>query len=309
MAPLSRPSAPAFLVTVFIEIGRGCPDSARVQTKADTFERNHSDNTVRSKAVASNRSSPRAGLQWGCDVANLVDNCPMYGDVPPMSRKLVGFYPRASDLWFDAGADVSHVIFHRVFPAVSAHGCIMTNIGVKPFFGGTEFGTKAGGVESAKVNGEMVASEGPPAGPDQLEGNAPGEADSMPGVLAGMCFFGRRSARPRTMPVDYSRFDHIGDSDSDGEATGAVPRAPVAEPQPAPPDEVMEDLEDYFQRLDARRAEAEEAEARAGLGLGPGTGEAFEPPSVERFEEADLAALAPSASSARSSECSICLAW
>ncbi|CAE8635950.1 unnamed protein product, partial [Polarella glacialis] len=114
---------------------------------------------------------------------------------------------------------------------------------------------------------------------------------------------------PRTMPVDYSRFDHIGDSDSDGEATGAVPRAPVAEPQPAPPDEVMEDLEDYFQRLDARRAEAEEAEAEAGLGLGPGTGEAFEPPSVERFEEADLAALAPSASSARSSECSICLAW
>ncbi|CAE8681679.1 unnamed protein product [Polarella glacialis] len=39
-----------------------------------------------------------------------------------------------------------------------------------------------------QVFGDMVASEGLPAGPGQLDVHATGETDSVPGVLAGICF-------------------------------------------------------------------------------------------------------------------------
>ena len=48
---------------------------------------------------------------------------------------------------------------------------------------------------------------------------------------------------------DYSRFDHIVDSSDEEEA--AAPAAP-----PRPPPNVLEDLEDYFRRLDERSADA-----------------------------------------------------
>eukprot|EP00930_Biecheleria_cincta_P030823 TRINITY_DN21366_c0_g1_i1.p1 TRINITY_DN21366_c0_g1~~TRINITY_DN21366_c0_g1_i1.p1 ORF type:complete len:244 (-),score=34.82 TRINITY_DN21366_c0_g1_i1:75-782(-) len=99
------------------------------------------------------------------------------------------------------------------------------------------------------------------------------------------------------MPVDYSRFDNIDTSDSeteqpDGRLPDIVPSA--APPVPRPPPNVLEDLEDYFERLDARRAELESDRESP-------------PPSVERFAEEDLAALTPHTASEQGSECAICL--
>ena len=53
---------------------------------------------------------------------------------------------------------------------------------------------------------------------------------------------------------DYSRFDHIVDSSDEEEA--AAPALP-----PRPPPNVLEDLEDYFRRLDERRSRSEPADA------------------------------------------------
>lgn len=99
--------------------------------------------------------------------------------------------------------------------------------------------------------------------------------------------------------VDYSRFDGIGDSDDDSPAPSRAP-APAA---PRPPPNVMDDLEDYFRRMDERRAAAESEQAEA---------ESVAPASVERFSEDELAALKKvqfaAGSSSSYSDCSICLA-
>ena len=98
--------------------------------------------------------------------------------------------------------------------------------------------------------------------------------------------------------VDYSRFDGIGDSDDDSPAPSRAP-APAA---PRPPPNVMDDLEDYFRRMDERRAAAESEQAEA---------ESVAPASVERFSEDELAALKKvqfAAGRSSYSDCSICLA-
>lgn len=112
--------------------------------------------------------------------------------------------------------------------------------------------------------------------------------------------------------LDYSRFDHIGDSDDDDEGPGpglegapqellqalALQRAeaegvPAAAPQP--PDNVLEDLEDYFERWDARRAG------------GTDPSESASAASVERFEGEDFALL-DRLGGMGGAECAICLA-
>lgn len=98
--------------------------------------------------------------------------------------------------------------------------------------------------------------------------------------------------------VDYSRFNGIGDSDDDSPAPTRAP-APAA---PRPPPNVMDDLEDYFRRMDERRAAAESEQAEA---------ESVAPASVERFSDTELTALKTVQFAAgRSSyqDCSICLA-
>lgn len=72
--------------------------------------------------------------------------------------------------------------------------------------------------------------------------------------------------------INYSKFDHIGDSDDEDK--------PVTPPQARtqPPPNVMDDLEDYFRRMDERRAEA-----------GVPGGQA--PASVDRLDESQLASL------------------
>lgn len=102
------------------------------------------------------------------------------------------------------------------------------------------------------------------------------------------------------MPVDYSRFDHIG-SESEEEPNPSTPVQAVLSTDeegspspPRPPQGVMEDLEDYFERLDARRAEALE--------------QGEEPPSVERFTEEDLGRLKRlKAAAGCQAECAICI--
>ncbi|CAK0877610.1 unnamed protein product [Prorocentrum cordatum] len=110
--------------------------------------------------------------------------------------------------------------------------------------------------------------------------------------------------------LDYSRFDHIGDSDDDegpdpgpegvpqellqalalqAEAEGAAAAAP------RPPDNVLEDTVDYFERWDARRAG------------GADPSESASAASVERFEEDDFARLDQLAGLG-GAECAICLA-
>merc|ERR1719183_2892823 len=103
--------------------------------------------------------------------------------------------------------------------------------------------------------------------------------------------------------VDYSRLDGIGDTSSDEEPPAQHIPAALAGPQQqgrtqAPPDGVLEDLEDYFERLDNRRAALE-----AG-------GEPFasDAASVERFSEEDFALLQHSSATATGAECPICLA-
>jgi hypothetical protein len=96
------------------------------------------------------------------------------------------------------------------------------------------------------------------------------------------------------MPLDYSRFDNIGDADSEDESPAPPPAAPPpATPPPSAPNDVMDDLEDYFARMEERRQEGGSA-----------------PPTVDRFAEADVRAFeqikyVPSSSY---DECSVCLA-
>lgn len=119
------------------------------------------------------------------------------------------------------------------------------------------------------------------------------------------------------MPVDYSRFDNIDtDSDTDGDADAR--RAPQPSDanspsaQPRPPDNVMEDLEDYFERLDARRAEAEAASSAAPFGGVVRDEDVAAAASVERFAEAELEQLERSTGPGEragggAGECAICL--
>merc|ERR1712118_59859 len=65
-----------------------------------------------------------------------------------------------------------------------------------------------------------------------------------------------------------------------------------------PPDRVMDDLEDYFQRLDNRRSELEEGRELS----------AADAPSVERFSEEDFALLQQGGAVSSGLECPICLA-
>ncbi|CAL1142052.1 unnamed protein product [Cladocopium goreaui] len=103
--------------------------------------------------------------------------------------------------------------------------------------------------------------------------------------------------------VDYSRFDHIDTSDSEADEPAAWRNVsgPGANPgaSQGPPANVMEDLEDYFHRVDARRAEIEAEMATDGDSMGM--------PSVERFEDADFQALARR-NLESAAECAICLA-
>ena len=71
--------------------------------------------------------------------------------------------------------------------------------------------------------------------------------------------------------INYSKFDHIGDSDDEDEQPVTPPQA-----RTQPPPNVMDDLEDYFRRMDERRAEA-----------GVPGGQA--PASVDRLDESQLA--------------------
>mmetsp|Transcript_10096 Transcript_10096/g.22711 ORF Transcript_10096/g.22711 Transcript_10096/m.22711 type:complete len:234 (-) Transcript_10096:36-737(-) len=103
--------------------------------------------------------------------------------------------------------------------------------------------------------------------------------------------------------VDYSRFDHIDVSDSEEEEVAQAPQpaaGPAPEARPQAPDTVLDDLQDYFARLDARRAEQEAAADAASV---------LSAASVERFEDGDFAALARDAGpDERGEECAICLA-
>mmetsp|Transcript_54041 Transcript_54041/g.121400 ORF Transcript_54041/g.121400 Transcript_54041/m.121400 type:complete len:234 (-) Transcript_54041:23-724(-) len=105
--------------------------------------------------------------------------------------------------------------------------------------------------------------------------------------------------------VDYSRFDHIDVSDSDEDQgheslPEAEPRGPPAETRPQAPDVVLDDLHDYFGRVDARRSE-QEANAND-------FADALSVASVECFDAADLAALwTEKGPGPRGEECAICL--
>jgi hypothetical protein len=89
--------------------------------------------------------------------------------------------------------------------------------------------------------------------------------------------------------LDYSRFDGIGDS-SDEESV----REPLSYPaQEGAPSNVLDDLEDYFRRLDERRRESQSVEA---------------PPSVERFTAEEIRTFPTVAySTGGYGECSVCL--
>ena len=92
---------------------------------------------------------------------------------------------------------------------------------------------------------------------------------------------------------DYSRFDHIIDSSDEEEA--AAPALP-----PRPPPNVLEDLEDYFRRLDERSADA----AMAASANDDGDA------GVPHLSDEDLAELDTAAYVAGDGlpDCSICLA-
>ncbi|CAE7415954.1 unnamed protein product [Symbiodinium necroappetens] len=102
------------------------------------------------------------------------------------------------------------------------------------------------------------------------------------------------------MQIDYSRFDHIDTSDSEADEPIAASRLPgQSDHPPAPPANVLDDLEDYFHRLDARRSELE-------AGLGASLDEESAVPSVERFNDADFRKLVRWRGT-EAAECAICL--
>jgi len=98
-------------------------------------------------------------------------------------------------------------------------------------------------------------------------------------------------------PINYSRFDHIGSDDEDDD-----PDTPRVRSRPQPPPDVRDDLEDYFRRMDERRAASDGAESS-------------EPASVDRFTDEQIARLETlkyvstdtAAASSAGSECAICL--
>ncbi|CAJ1451752.1 unnamed protein product [Effrenium voratum] len=103
--------------------------------------------------------------------------------------------------------------------------------------------------------------------------------------------------------VDYSRFDHIDTSDSEDGLASPQRHVPTgaSHATEGAPENVLEDLEDYFERLDARRGDVP---LDGIVGDDPTA-----MPSVERFDDTDLSALSrrrPDGSD--SVECSICLA-
>ena len=74
--------------------------------------------------------------------------------------------------------------------------------------------------------------------------------------------------------MDYSRFDNIQCSSDEEDEPAARP--------PQPPPNVMDDLEDYFRRMDERRAEQEAEGGNEGSQA---------PMSVDRLDEQQLASL------------------
>mmetsp|Transcript_35126 Transcript_35126/g.87596 ORF Transcript_35126/g.87596 Transcript_35126/m.87596 type:complete len:225 (+) Transcript_35126:184-858(+) len=100
--------------------------------------------------------------------------------------------------------------------------------------------------------------------------------------------------------TDYSRWDHFGSDDSDEEHV-ALPQPPPQRPNrhvEAVPAHVLEDLEDYFRRL-------EERIATSGAGSGPA--------SVDRLSEEELGRLSvvpyvQGTAAFPYSDCAICLA-
>lgn len=102
--------------------------------------------------------------------------------------------------------------------------------------------------------------------------------------------------RQPTAPRDYSRWDHVGSDDSADEGDPSPRRQSC--PPPAP---VLEDLEDYFRRLDER------------LGAGAGQAAELEPVSVDRCSEEELGRLSVvpfvrGAALFPYSDCAVCLA-
>lgn len=109
----------------------------------------------------------------------------------------------------------------------------------------------------------------------------------------------RRAALDHDM-VDYSRFDGIGDSDEEEEEQEQrPPMQPPMRPPMRPPTNVLDDLEDYFRRMDERSARVAEEQ-----------GSEPEMASVDRFDEGLLELLEVfsfSAAAESYSECAICL--
>lgn len=100
--------------------------------------------------------------------------------------------------------------------------------------------------------------------------------------------------------VDYSRFDHIGESDEEESPPLRRPSAAAPVSRPAgPPPNVMEDLEDYFRRIEERQQARDEA-MMASDG----------PPSVERLTAEQIEGLNRvkyEPFDASYAECSVCL--
>eukprot|EP00439_Symbiodinium_sp_Y106_P034652 s6778_g4.t1 len=112
--------------------------------------------------------------------------------------------------------------------------------------------------------------------------------------------FAQGSRLSRQMQIDYSRFDHIDTSDSGADEPIVASRPPgQSDHPPGPPANVLDDLEDYFHRLDARRSELE-------AGLVASLDEESAVPSVERFNDADFRRLVRWRCT-EASECAICL--
>ena len=104
--------------------------------------------------------------------------------------------------------------------------------------------------------------------------------------------------------VDYSRFDGIVDSEDEDAPREEQPVRPQRGPSQLPspssgggaPTDIMDDLNDYFSRLEARRQEQIDA--------------GQPPPSVDRFTQSELETLPTftfNASETQYEECSVCL--